>query len=211
MRVLILANGETPSLPLVQRLLQEHDLILATDGAAHRASELGITPHIICGDFDSVVLERAEQEFPQTTFISTPNQDRADLEKALHLVQERGAKQVTITGAGGGRIDHQLANIALLLRYHTEINLSIVDDLGLVCAVSDTLTLQTSAGDTISLISLSGSARVTLLGVQWELSDYLLPIGTMGVSNVAQAEQVSLEVTGGTVLLCHLPQKKNHT
>lgn len=205
MRVLILANGDSPSPKLAQRLAQEHDLVLATDGAAHSVSALGITPHIVCGDFDSVMLERAQRELPNTHFIATPNQDRADLEKALHLAQERGAKRVTITGAGGGRIDHQLANFALLLRYHAELDLSLVDDASTVCAVSTESTLATRSGDTVSLISLTGSARVTLSGVHWELSNYLLPVGTMGVSNVAKADKVCVLVEGGIVLLCHLP------
>ncbi len=205
MRVLILANGDTPTVSFVQRLVGQHDLLLATDGAAHHAPKLGIVPHIVCGDFDSVALEQARAELPQSEFIVTPNQDRADLEKALHLALDRGAKQVTITGAGGGRIDHQLANFALLLRYHTEIDIAIVDDHSAVRAVSTEQRLNTRPGDTISLISPNGAARVTLQGVEWELTDYLLPIGTMGVSNRAKQDRVFVQVTGGTILLCHLP------
>ncbi len=211
-RVLILANGEAPSLRLLKRLAESHDLILATDGAAHYAIEKGVAPHIICGDFDSVHLGRVKAAFPTAEFLPTPNQDRADLEKALHIAQERGAKSVTITGAAGGRVDHLLANFALLLRYHLEFSLCIVDDFSEVRALSggsgepNEIVLQTAPGDTISLISPGGDARVSLLGVQWTLEDYLLPIGTMGVSNVAIEERVTVRVEGGTLFLCHLPK-----
>ncbi len=206
-RVLILANGDSPSASLLARLSATHDLILATDGAAHYALEHGIEPHIVCGDFDSVHLERVQSVLPHTEFVTTPNQDRADLEKALHLARERGAESVTITGAAGGRVDHLLANFILLLQYHTEFSLRIVDDASEVRAISEgaeTL-LNTTPGDTISLISPSGNARVSLTGVQWVLEDYLLPTGTMGVSNVAISEQVAVKVQGGTLFLCHLP------
>lgn len=211
-RVLILANGDAPSSRLLKYLAESHDLILATDGAAHYAMEKGITPHIICGDFDSLHLEQVQSAFPMAEFLATPNQDRADLEKALHIAQARGAETVTITGAAGGRVDHLLANFALLLRYHLEFSLSIVDDFSEVRALSgrkeclSEVVIQAVPGDTISLISPGGDARVSLLGVQWVLEDYLLPTGTMGVSNVAVEEQVTVRVRGGTLLLCHLPK-----
>ena len=210
MRVLILANGEAPSEELAQRLAAEHRLLLATDGAAHRAVGLGLRPDIICGDFDSVDLEVAKQEFPEAEFVLTWDQDFADLEKALQIARERGASEITIIGAGGGRIDHALGGILLLLRYASEIPLCIVDDSAEVWAVSgmgETLGEQSfsvSPGATISVLSAAGTAQVTLTGVKWPLEDTLLPIGTHGISNVAESEIVKIQVRGGTVLVCHL-------
>ena len=73
MRVLILVNGEPPSEELAQRLAGEHDRVFATDGAAHRAVGLGLTPDVICGDFDSVNLDVAKAEFPRAEFVPTPD------------------------------------------------------------------------------------------------------------------------------------------
>jgi thiamine pyrophosphokinase len=215
MRVLILANGDAPSEALAQHFATAHSLFLATDGAAHRAAGLGIVPDIVCGDFDSVSLEVAHAEFPNTAFIPTPDQDRADLEKAVMLALERGASEITILGANGGRIDHTLANFALLLRYQSQAILAIVDDHSEVRALSGTqeapgeLRLSVSPNDTFSVISPTGNAYVTIRGVVWELEDYLLPVGTQGVSNVAQSEQIVVRVWGAPVFLCHLPRVRS--
>lgn len=211
MKALILANGDPPSEELAHRLAAAHDLLLATDGAAHRAVGLGLKPDIICGDFDSVQLEVARAEFPGAEFVATPDQDQADLEKALHVARERGATAITITGAAGGRIDHTLANFSLLLRYHREIPLVIVDDGSEVLALSGTdetpgeQVFAATPGDTFSLLSLDGKAHATIQGVQWPLDDYRLPIGTLGVSNVAEAARVVVRARGGALLVCHLP------
>ncbi|HZT44306.1 MAG TPA: thiamine diphosphokinase [Chthonomonadaceae bacterium] len=210
MRVLILADGEPPSAALAQEQAAAHDLVLATDGAAHRAALLGVTPDIICGDFDSVRREEAEAEFPQAEFIWMHDQDRADLEKALLYALERGAHEVTLLGATGGRLDHTLANCALLLRYGAQAALRIVDDLSETWALSgeeDTPAerlLATRPGDTLSLVSFDGKARVTLQGTRWLLEEAVLPVGTCGVSNVIDSDQVFIRVRGGALLVCLL-------
>jgi thiamine pyrophosphokinase len=215
MRILILTNGDPPSAELAQRLAADHDLLMAADGAAHRAVGLGLIPDIICGDFDSIRLEVARVEFPSATFLPTPDQDWADLEKAILLARERGADSITILGASGGRIDHTLANFALLLRYHAEIALQIVDDHSVVRALSGTeeapgeLVLTTQPGDIVSLISLGGTARATITGVQWPLNAVLLPIGTHGISNRATADRVTVRARGGALLVCHLCNPPN--
>ncbi|HZO91974.1 MAG TPA: thiamine diphosphokinase [Chthonomonadaceae bacterium] len=210
MKALILANGESPSEALAQRLAAEHDLLLATDGAAHRAAGLGLKPDIICGDFDSVRLEVAQAEFPCAAFLPTPDQDQADLEKAIAVARDRGASAITILGAAGGRIDHTLANHLLLLRYHTEIPLVIIGDSSHVWAISGTMdtpgecTFDAEPGDIVSVLSYDGKARVTLTGLRWTLLDERLPIGTRGMSNVAESNRVSIRARGGAVIVCHL-------
>lgn len=212
MRVLILANGDPPSATLALQLAVAHDLLVATDGAAHRAAGLGLTPDVICGDFDSVRLDQARAQFPQAEFLPLPDQEHADLEKAIQSMHARGAAEITVLGATGGRVDHTLANYALLLRYHTVVPLRMVDDLAEVWALSGgddvpgERTFAAMPGDTLSLLSFDGAARVSLSGVRWPLENAVLPIGTRGVSNVAESDRISLQVVGGALLVCHFHQ-----
>ena len=218
MKVLILANGNPPSRALLHRLAAAHDLLIATDGAVHQASLLGVPPHIVSGDFDSARLDEARAAFPNAKFLATPDQDQADLEKALGVARQQGATAVTIVGAAGGRIDHLLGNFSLLLRYHTELLLSIIDDGSEVRALSGTdetpgeWQIQTQPNDLISLISLDGLARVTVNGVRWPLTNFLLPVGTLGISNRAVGEEVTIQVRSGAIFVCHLfppPEAEN--
>lgn len=210
MRVLILANGDPPSAPLMRRLADESDLMIATDGSVHNAIGCGVRPDIVTGDFDSMEPEAAHAALPPEAFVPTPDQDFADLEKAIRVACEHGAAEIVISGAAGGRIDHTLANFSLLLQYHNEVPLCILDDHSSVMAVSGPRdrpmdwALTVDVGDTVSLISLSGTAHVTITGVRWPLDDFLLPIGTRGVSNVAVSDQVGGKVRDGAVLVCHL-------
>jgi thiamine pyrophosphokinase len=210
MRVVILANGEPPSAAFARAVILQHDLLIATDGAARKAVALGLAPQLICGDFDSLDLEMARTQFPASEFVETPDQDLADLEKALLLARERGATEITLLGAGGGRVDHTLAAVALLVRYQRDMNLVLQHDGSSVRALSGTadtpgrLRLTTRPGDIISLIAFSPANRVSMSGVEWPLEAALLPVGTHGVSNVAQGDSVIVEVYEGVVLICHL-------
>lgn len=212
MRVLILANGEPPDPEWAQRIAAEHDLLLATDGAAHRAVELGLKPDIVCGDFDSIRLEVAQVEFPTARFLPTPDQEQADLEKALLVAQEQGATAVTILGATGNRLDHTLGVFAVLLRHHTELPITLRTENTAIIALSGAAespgerTLTTEPDDTISLISFDGLASITLTGVRWPLNDERLEFATRGVSNRAATDRVYVRVHGGAILVCHLKQ-----
>ncbi len=210
MRVLILANGDPPSPQWAQRIAAEHDLLLATDGAAHLAADLGLEPDIICGDFDSIRLDTARADFPNALFLPTPDQEQADLEKALVVAQQRGATAVTFIGATGSRLDHTLSSLALLLRCSTQLPLCLRTENTSIVGVSGTQDrpvehrIFTSPGDTISLISFDGLANVTLTGVRWPLLSERLRHATHGVSNVATGDHVTVLARGGAILLCHL-------
>ena len=215
MRVLILANGEMPPAEWAQRIAAEHDLVLATDGAAHKAAALGLTPHIVCGDFDSIRLETAQADFPQAHFLATPDQEQADLEKALSVAKEQGAQAVTLIGATGNRLDHTLAAFAILLRHHQELPIVLRTPDTTVLALSGTpdtpgeCTLPTLPDDTISLLSFDGRACITLTGVRWPLFEESLQFATRGVSNRAVSDLVQVRVHGGAILVCRLSRHES--
>jgi thiamine pyrophosphokinase len=212
-RALILANGEPPSAEFAAALASQHDLVIATDGAAHTAAAMGLEPSIVCGDFDSVDLEAARRELPGAEFIETPDQNLADLEKAILLARDRGAFEVTLLGGAGDRIDHSLTAIALLLRYHTELSLVMRHDGSEVRAVSGRpespgiLELAAMPGDTISLITFAEENCVSISGVKWPLSNARLPVGTGGVSNLAVSGRVEVSISNGSMIVCRLSNK----
>src|SRR5215510_8577350 len=118
MNVLILANGEQPSSSLLARLRAEADLFLAADGAANALADLDCAPDVVLGDFDSL-RPGVSERLAQAAFVPVLDQEASDLDKAIAYARERGARRITLTGAGGGRMDHTLTHISLLLKYHS--------------------------------------------------------------------------------------------
>ena len=207
MRVLILANGEPPSTELLARTAAQCDVFIATDGAALTAARLGVFPHIISGDFDSLDLDAARALLPQAEFISTPDQNKTDLEKAFEIARDRGADSFTVAGAAGRRIDHTLGNIGLLLRWRAgcpKLPVVFAADGSETRAVLGESVLETEPGDVVSLLSFDGQAWVSVSGVRWPLDNHLLSVGVGGLLNEALGPRVSIRALGGAILVCHL-------
>jgi thiamine pyrophosphokinase len=208
MRVLILAHGTSPSFETSQLLASRQDLTIVTDGAIYSAAKLGLTPNILTGDFDSLQLDAVRAEYPNLQVIPTPDQDQSDLEKAIEVASKLGATAITVIGAAGGRMDHTLANMAVLLR--TRFPICLADDFGTVRALRSDgeadadLLVETAPGDTVSLITFERNTLVSIQGVQWPLSSFHLLPGTRGVSNVALDTSVSVTVHCGSAFVCHL-------
>ena len=204
MRVLILADGDPPSSALARRVAGEAECVIAADGAAHKAVLLGITPDIVCGDFDSARLDEVKAAFPHVEIVPTPRQDAADLEKAIELARQRGASQIALLGATGGRIDHTLTSFSLLRAYADRLPICLLDEASVVRALASgqSFTFASVLGETVSLVTFELS-NVSLSGVQWPLDRFALAPGTLGVSNVAQDTRVVVHAHTGSVFLIH--------
>ena len=204
-RALIIANGELTQ-SNIDDTIANFDIIFACDGAVHQISQNSEIDYI-CGDFDSVTPEEAAQKFPQAQLVRLENQQSADLEKTIAYACERGAGEITVIGATGGRIDHTLATLSLLCTVHLSVKILIVDRDSAVIALSPecirggNYTLELARGETISLASFSDAATVTITGVEWPLHRQILKRGTHGVSNSALGGKIEITVHHGTVLV----------
>ena len=187
------------------------DLVIVADGAAHHLSP-EFKPSIVCGDFDSLDLTEMKCTHRGAEFVHLPDQSTSDLEKAISLARSRGATQITIAGAFGGRIDHSLSAVSVLLRYHRECAISIVEHDSTLQIVSPAVNggaarVDCKRGDIVSLIPFSLISVVTISGVEWPLNRAELAAGTGGVSNRATEDAVQLVVHEGVVALCYLPER----
>lgn len=206
MNTLILVNGDLPESDFLLQIVPRFESVIATDGAVHSLSR-ALKISAICGDFDSISSFEAARVFPEAQIVETPDQDRSDLEKAIYFALDRGATSITLVGALGGRIDHSLVSISVLIKYHHTVPIALIDsesELNVFspgCARAGALDVSVNLHSTISLVSLSPQSLVSISGVRWPLSDRLLEAGSGGVSNIATSDHISFRITQGIVAL----------
>ncbi len=79
---LVICNGEVLPIKETAPLLREKPFIVCADGGADKARKLGIRPHLIIGDLDSVS-RSTRAYFSAVETIRVEDQYSTDLEKAL--------------------------------------------------------------------------------------------------------------------------------
>jgi thiamine pyrophosphokinase len=196
MRAVIVCHGEPPSMATLRRELDGADLVVCTDGAAAWLEEQGLATDFVVGDMDSL----GDSGVSAQMVHAGPHeaQENTDSEKALLFALSRGADEVTLLGALGGRLDHTLGNVALCAAYEGQAHLRLVDELGTLEVVRGRRELDVKPGARVSLMALSEGVCVVTQGLRWRLAGPL-PQGTRGLSNIAVSDRVVLEVTGGPV------------
>ncbi|MBW2560004.1 MAG: thiamine diphosphokinase, partial [Deltaproteobacteria bacterium] len=117
--VFVISNGVIDDAGfLVEEIERAGDpVFICTDGAAERMREIGRVPDLIVGDMDSVDEATLEYfEAKGSRIIRHPvSKDETDTQLALELAFKMDPEGIRIFGALGGRIDHALANISLLV------------------------------------------------------------------------------------------------
>lgn len=91
---------------------EKDDLVLAADAGYRNALKMRVTPSVILGDFDSL----GDLSLPNDAEILRVPAEKDDTDTALAVkaALERGATELVLIGGLGGRLDHTLANLALL-------------------------------------------------------------------------------------------------
>src|SRR5436305_410375 len=128
MHALVFANGQPPSAELIATLLRPGDRIIAADGGAAAALAAGLDVFAVVGDLDSIT-ETERAAIPAERLHEVARPDRTDLEKAIEFALEQGCTEIDIVGAGGGRADHALANLAVLTTFAGQARMCIHDEL----------------------------------------------------------------------------------
>ena len=192
----ILAALPTASIPFKK---QKGDLIIAADGGYANALNMGITPDIILGDFDSLGYIPQGKEI-----IKHPvNKDDTDTLLAVKIGLERGYNCFYIYGGIGGRTDHTLANIqALAFIAENGGKGYLIGDNECISVIRDSfIRFKAEAKGTVSVFSLSENAKgVTITGLHYPLKEYCLNSSyPLGVSNAFIGVSSCIEVKKGTV------------
>ena len=208
---LLVANGDPQS--DLSALISDHNFLSAVDGGLRHLLALKRFPDLLIGDLDSITSEELQACIDQGVEILRfkAEKDESDLELALREALKRGYSDLTISNAGGGRVDHLLGNLSLLFHpalQHAKIKMT--DQSSNFYPLSQTITLKTQPGDLISLIPWQDSAiGVTTANLAYPLdNETLLPYGTRGLSNVALGGEITVSLQSGQILLVHTPTQE---
>jgi thiamine pyrophosphokinase len=214
-KAIVVAGGDAAPEDAAQ--LGGADLVIAADAGAAWLAAQGIRPDVVIGDMDSVdpaLLERLAAE-GVTIERHPPDKDASDAELAIDRALRGGADEVVIIGAlGGGRLDHELANLLLLADPAWRgVTVRVVRGGTVARAVhaGDQLTLTAAFGDLVTLLPVSGNAiGVRTHGLQYRLEGETLRMGrSRGLSNRVEQAPASVSLEGGTLLVIETQKETN--
>ena len=110
--VIISASPELNS-DFLKTHIKPEDYVICADGGADKLIPIGIVPDLIIGDFDS---SQNYKYFKKSEIVTLEVQkDDTDTMHCAAEAVKRGFKNIVFFGVTGGRIDHTLANLSVLL------------------------------------------------------------------------------------------------
>jgi thiamine pyrophosphokinase len=194
-------------------------LVIAADGGARHASALGLPIDRWVGDGDSISPAELDELRARGVPIDlvAADKDESDTELAIEAAVAAGADEVTILGAfGGRRLDHAIANLALLAHPALGARPAVLLDgrarVRLVRAPGPdggdvVRPLPGRVGDLVSLIPFGGDAEgITTSGLHYPLADETLVLGSArGLSNIRREAHASFVLGRGAILVIETP------
>jgi thiamine pyrophosphokinase len=207
-RLIIFANGLLPDPEAARGLLQAGDRIICADAGARHARLLGVIPHLVVGDLDSLGLQEREWlDANRIPVIQYPrDKDQTDLELALQHALLEDPEQILIVAALGARLDHTLGNIALLADDRLAARRCSLDDgIEQVLLCRQRAEIRGSPGDLVSLLPWGNKVNgVLTAGLKWPLhGEALLPESSRGISNEMTAGLAEIRIESGLLLILH--------
>jgi len=213
-KTIIFANGiPSTDVDRLRPLIDPADTIICADGGTLHALAMGLQPYLIVGDLDSLPESVREQLVAQGVEIEPHprDKDQTDLELALNAALARGASDILLLTALGGRLDQQLANLLLLTRPEWQavrLSLAEANQQAWLLRGPDDLTLMGQPDDTLSVVPLSPQiAGLTLAGVRWPLHHKTVALGdTLTISNRFTTTEARVSLETGLALVLQIKQ-----
>jgi thiamine pyrophosphokinase len=195
---IVCLNANIPDISVFERM--SGIPILAADGAAELMLGIGIMPNAIIGDLDSFKNIEGRSDI-SSEIVKIEDQDTTDFEKCLNYATAKGYRNILILGFHGGDLEHTLNNWSVFMRYGRVLNLCILDRSRYGIALFDSILLETSAEEIISLIPQPYSL-LTTENLKWELSGEPLALGVReGARNMAMDESIAISIHDGSIML----------
>ena len=182
--------------------IEKDDYVMAADGGLIHLQKMGLTPHGIIGDFDSLGY------IPQNAQVFPVEKDDTDAMLAVRKGLQLGYREFILYGAlDGPRLDHTIANLQTLLFLEDHgARGTLVGLKYLITTVKNgVLHLPMAESGIVSVFCLGEAAeKVTIRGLQYEMENGRLCSGfPQGVSNHFVGKEASIRVEDGVLLVMY--------
>lgn len=189
-----------------RRVVRAAGLLVCADGGLRAARRLGVRPQVAIGDFDSAPrgLRTWAARAGARIVVHPVEKDKTDTELAVDYAIAAGARAIDFLGALGGRLDHELANVALLLKARAAgVAMFIRDGRTIMFLAQRRSPLPAVPGDTVSLLPVSSQVTgITTSGLFYRLHRATLSRGsTRGISNRVTSRRPVISHAAGDLLV----------
>ncbi len=200
-RCVIVGGADINHYEKIRRRLTKDDFMIYCDSGFRHMEGLQAAPDLIVGDFDSSENPHLDIE----TIVLPRVKDDTDTVYAVKEAVQRGFDTFLLVGVIGGRLDHTLGNVSILV-YLDSLGLkgTILDDYSEMELVSAEPAYIEDTFPFFSLLNITGTAR----GITVENAKYLLQDAEItceyqyGVSNeVTPGKTAMVSVKEGRLLL----------
>ena len=110
-RCVIVGGAEIRTYDRVRQYFRPDDFFIYCDCGLRHQKALGAEPDLIVGDFDS----HEKPETDRETIVLPVKKDDTDTVFAAKEAMRRGFDEFLLVGVSGGRLDHTLVNVYLLV------------------------------------------------------------------------------------------------
>lgn len=214
MKAVVFTGGEIKNYEKVRKYTVNTDLIICADSGVRHAFSMNVKPDILVGDLDSISCEdRKKIEESGTKIVRFPKEkDYTDTELAICEALKMGTSEVVLLGALGGRPDHSLANIFLMVSFKEKgLELKLADENWEMFVIDKKVEIPGEKGDILSLIPLTPKVQdVKTVGLYYPLKGETLVMGpARGISNVFVENVATVSIKDGLLLVIKLTEPKS--
>ncbi len=200
-RCVIVGGADIGRYDRVRAHLREDDFYICCDSGLRHREGLGIAPDLIVGDFDSY----DDPHLAVETIVLPREKDDTDTVFAVKEALRRGFEDFLLVGVIGGRLDHTLGNVSILLKLDSLGKTAVaVDDFSEMEVVSRRPVEIDGRYAFFSLLNLTGVARgITIRNAKYPLTGAEISCDYQyGVSNeVLPGRTAEVSLKEGRLLL----------
>lgn len=168
----------------------QNEYIIGVDYGCKILNDLDINIDLAIGDFDSFpVSEVSANLYHLHPFIK----DYGDLEIAIIEALKLDFKKIVIYNATGGRIDHFIAALNILKKYHHK-NIVLIDDINRIYVMNGIKKLNKDGYKYISFFAIEDKTTISLKGFKFDLNNYILNVN----DNLCLSNKIICDATVST-------------
>ena len=200
-RCVIVGGADIHHYHHIKAKLTDNDYVIYCDSGLKHMRKLGKKADLIVGDFDSY----DDPKLPVETITLPTVKDDTDTVYAVKEALRRHFEDFLLIGVIGGRLDHTLGNVSILLKLDALNKTAvIIDDYSEISVVSRRPAEIEDSFAFFSLINIDGSPKgITIQNAKYELDHDEIPCDYQyGVSNeVIAGKTATVTIDEGRLLL----------